>query len=158
MVKFKVDVAGALAKLRRGRELDQGELLSVMGTRLLRWVDDNFRVGGLEAPWVPVKHGGAPLQDTGTLRRSFVQARVAQDAVLVGTVNRVAPFHHFGSRPHVIRAVRARALRFVVGGRVVFAKSVQHPGLPPRRLLPTRATAELVTSQAVDASIEAHLG
>lgn len=33
-----------------------------------------------------------------------------------------------GTRPHQIRPVRAKALRFTVGGRVVFAKLVNHPG------------------------------
>lgn len=33
-----------------------------------------------------------------------------------------------GTRPHQIRPVRARALRFTVGGRVVFARLVNHPG------------------------------
>jgi len=33
-----------------------------------------------------------------------------------------------GTRPHIIRPVRARALRFQVGGRTVFAKIVYHPG------------------------------
>lgn len=34
----------------------------------------------------------------------------------------------FGSRPHVIVPVRASALRFVVDGKVVFARRVNHPG------------------------------
>lgn len=33
-----------------------------------------------------------------------------------------------GSRPHVIRARRRKALRFVVNGKVVFRRSVLHPG------------------------------
>lgn len=33
-----------------------------------------------------------------------------------------------GTRPHIIRPVRAQALRFTVGGRVVYAKVVMHPG------------------------------
>jgi hypothetical protein len=33
-----------------------------------------------------------------------------------------------GSRPHVIRARRRKALRFVVNGRVYFRRSVLHPG------------------------------
>jgi hypothetical protein len=33
-----------------------------------------------------------------------------------------------GSRPHVIRARRRKALRFVVNGKVVFARTVLHPG------------------------------
>ncbi|MEU5834468.1 hypothetical protein ABZ820_12460 [Streptomyces diacarni] len=33
-----------------------------------------------------------------------------------------------GTRPHVIRPRRAKALRFDAGGRTVFAKVVHHPG------------------------------
>ena len=33
-----------------------------------------------------------------------------------------------GARPHVIRPVKAKALRFVMDGRVVFARVVHHPG------------------------------
>jgi hypothetical protein len=40
-----------------------------------------------------------------------------------------------GSRAHVIRARRAKALRFSSNGRLVFAKSVQHPGTKPYRFL-----------------------
>lgn len=33
-----------------------------------------------------------------------------------------------GTRPHIIRPRRAKALRFQMGGRTVFAKYVRHPG------------------------------
>lgn len=33
-----------------------------------------------------------------------------------------------GTRPHIIRPRRAKALRFEVSGRVVFSKMVRHPG------------------------------
>jgi hypothetical protein len=46
--------------------------------------------------------------------------------------------HHDGTPPHVIRARRRRSLRFTVGGRVVFARSVRHPGSRGTRFL-TRA-------------------
>jgi hypothetical protein len=36
--------------------------------------------------------------------------------------------HHDGSEPHVIRPRRAKALRFVINGRVIFAARVNHPG------------------------------
>lgn len=39
---------------------------------------------------------------------------------------------HNGSGPYTIRPRRRKALRFVVGGRTVFAKSVQHPGTRAR--------------------------
>lgn len=48
---------------------------------------------------------------------------------------RYAPFIEFGTRPHVIQARRARALRFVAGGQVLFRKSVNHPGTRPYKFL-----------------------
>lgn len=42
-----------------------------------------------------------------------------------------------GTRPHTIRPVRAQALRFTVGGRVVYAKIVHHPGTQPNNFLAT---------------------
>lgn len=36
-----------------------------------------------------------------------------------------------GSRPHIIRPRSARALRFNVGGRVIYARVVHHPGTRP---------------------------
>lgn len=40
-----------------------------------------------------------------------------------------------GTRPHLIRPVRAQALRFTVGGRLVFARLVHHPGTQPNDFL-----------------------
>lgn len=44
----------------------------------------------------------------------------------------VAGFNEYGTRPHVIRPKRGKALRFQTGGRVVFARRVNHPGTPAR--------------------------
>jgi hypothetical protein len=46
-----------------------------------------------------------------------------------------------GARPHVIRPRKAKALRFVVGGKVVFARKVNHPGNKPFKFLYRAATA-----------------
>jgi hypothetical protein len=40
-----------------------------------------------------------------------------------------------GTRPHLIRPRRARALRFEVGGDVVYTKLVRHPGTRPNPFL-----------------------
>ncbi|MFF1965434.1 hypothetical protein ACFVW5_17835 [Streptomyces sp. NPDC058232] len=40
-----------------------------------------------------------------------------------------------GTRPHVIRPRRAKALRFEIGGRVVYAAYVRHPGTKPNNFL-----------------------
>jgi hypothetical protein len=45
-----------------------------------------------------------------------------------------APVHE-GARPHVIRPRNARALRFMIGERVVFARRVNHPGNAPNPFL-----------------------
>ena len=42
------------------------------------------------------------------------------------------PILESGSAAHEIFAVKARALRFVTGGKIVFAKSVSHPGIPAK--------------------------
>ncbi|MEV6565863.1 hypothetical protein [Streptomyces kronopolitis] len=41
----------------------------------------------------------------------------------------------YGTRPHVIRPRRAKALRFDSGGRTVFAAVVHHPGTKPNDFL-----------------------
>lgn len=40
-----------------------------------------------------------------------------------------------GTRPHLIRPRRAKALRFEVSGRVVYTKLVRHPGTRPNNFL-----------------------
>ncbi|MDQ0761978.1 hypothetical protein [Streptomyces canus] len=40
-----------------------------------------------------------------------------------------------GTRPHLIRPRRAKALRFEVGGEVVFTRLVRHPGTRPNNFL-----------------------
>lgn len=53
-----------------------------------------------------------------------------------------APVIEEGSRPHVIRPRRAKALRFRVGGQVVYAKIVHHPGTKAQHVL-ARAVREV---------------
>ncbi|MFH9439019.1 hypothetical protein [Streptomyces rochei] len=50
---------------------------------------------------------------------------------LEGVITCDHPATHFvlnGTRPHLIKPRRAKALRFEVDGRVVYAKIVRHPG------------------------------
>lgn len=62
----------------------------------------------------------------------YVSWRIVQGAKgLQGVVQCDHPAVRFvldGTRPHIIRARRAKALRFDMGGRTVFAKQVHHPG------------------------------
>lgn len=71
----------------------------------------------------PVKTGelARSITATATLRGPVLTVTVGSDLVQAATTNS-------GARPHTIRPRRARALRFTVRGRVVYAKSVRHPG------------------------------
>ena len=84
----------------------------------------------------------APVR-TGELRRSIKKRiDVPNLSAEIGPGVKYAIFVEMGTRPHVIRPVRARALRFEVGGEVVFAAYVHHPGTKPQPFV--RGTAEEV--------------
>lgn len=77
--------------------------------------------------------------DTGRLRASIRgQARrtwTLRPMFTVGTNVDYAEMVHDGTRPHVIRPTRKQALKFTIGGQVVFAKVVHHPGTRARPFL-----------------------
>lgn len=80
----------------------------------------------------------APV-DTGNMRRSIGQEPIRVFATRVEsgvevTANYAAAVEN-GSGPRVIRPRRKKALKFEIGGRTVFAKSVNHPGTRARPFL-----------------------
>jgi phage gpG-like protein len=48
----------------------------------------------------------------------------------IGSNVKYMGIHEFGgeTRPHLIKARNGKSLRFALGGRLIFAKSVKHPG------------------------------
>jgi len=97
-----------------------------------------------EYAYVIMRFEKAPKR-TGRLRRSIKRRKHGYTGeVTVGVP--YAAYVEFGTRPHVIRPVRARALRFKVGGDVVFAKLVHHPGTKPNPFM--RRTAERTLKHA----------
>lgn len=79
--------------------------------------------------------------DTGLLRSTIrIERGAGYRDIVAGRTGqtRYTGWHHDGTTAHVIRPRRAKALRFVVGGRVVFAAKVQHPGSRGTKFL-TRA-------------------
>lgn len=48
---------------------------------------------------------------------------------------KIIQFMEAGTRPHPIVPVAAQALRFMVAGKAVFAKSVMHPGTKPYKMI-----------------------
>jgi len=72
---------------------------------------------------------------TGRMANSAKMTMRARRTSIVGTVT-VSPKYtlpvHNGSRPHIIRARKKRALKFHGRHGVVIVKSVKHPGTRPR--------------------------
>lgn len=86
---------------------------------------------------------------TGRLRDSIVASVTATPRGVMARVGTDLPYaaiQEFGGEtlPHEIRARKAQALAFLLGGNRVFVRSVQHPGshLPERSFLRT-ALAEM---------------
>ena len=73
---------------------------------------------------------------TGAMERSLTKKRVT-DGWVIGHDPRVAPyaqFVHDGTRPHLIKPKPGngkKSLRWAIGGRFIFARSVKHPGTKP---------------------------
>lgn len=69
--------------------------------------------------------------ETGALRASIhVQHRRDSRGqfVRIGSPLPYAFYHHRGTSPHLIRPDKAGMLKFVKGGRVMYAHVVKHPG------------------------------
>ena len=144
-------------------------ILTAIGGRFMSYVDESFRTRG-RGTWSPLspltllmrKHGGgAPLQDSGRYKQSFVQETDNQSYVEVGTNLKIesglllGAIHEFGTGPYTIRVKRAKTLaaQTRAGSWVFFGKEVHHPGIPARPVLPTKAVAERLVQQTLDAML-----
>lgn len=70
--------------------------------------------------------GGTPV-DSGKLLAANRFSRSSNVVTIENQKDYAAPVHE-GSRPHKIVPKKAKALKFNMGGKVIFAKSVWHPG------------------------------
>lgn len=85
---------------------------------------------------------------TGRLKRSIRRrVNLARLEAEVGPTVPYAIYVELGTRPHIIRPVRASALRFEVEGQIVFAKLVRHPGTRPQPFI-------WETAEAVEREVE----
>lgn len=87
------------------------------------------------------KLSGQVLQRrTGTLSRSIFGVASESGGTVYGKVgSRGVPYadiwENTGSKAHTIEAINAKALRFEIGGKVIFAKRVNIPQQAPRPFL-----------------------
>lgn len=75
---------------------------------------------------------------SGALRRSLYtkHARTVRGQYIqVGSNLNYALVHHEGAKPHTMTMPQGRIMRFNAGGRVVYARRVNHPGFRGRKYL-----------------------
>ena len=100
---------------------------------------------------------------TGTLRRSIGHTIDDTGSAITGQVStpvKYAPLHEFGGtvKARIVEAKRAKALRFQVGGKTVFAKRVSIPAVKfPERSFMRNALADLAleTTRALQHAADA---
>ena len=81
---------------------------------------------------------------TGRLKQS-IRKRVELRRAVIGPAVPYAVYVEYGTGPHEILPIHARALRFEVEGRIVFAARVWHPGTRPQPFV--RETAEQIREE-----------
>lgn len=130
--------------------------LKQIGITMIASVDKNFEYEGRPVRWAPLsamtlamrrnrnKASAKILQDTGNLRRSITyDIREDGEAVAIGTSVPYAAIHQYGGKIRIpartIVPKKAKALRFIVNGKEVFAKSAKQKArtvtIPQRKFL-----------------------
>lgn len=110
--------------------------------------DENFEQQG-RPKWAPLHPGYAALvagrgkmlnRSGASGLKGSIQTEFDNDGASIGTNKVYGAIHQIGGKtaPHTITPVSRNALRFTLGGRVVLAKKVNHPGskIPARPYLP----------------------
>lgn len=140
MISVVIQDQQVLAAFRRLLENSRDPTPANAGiaARMLAAVEDNFRAEGRPEPWKPLHHStiaarvkagraGKILQRTSHMARSILPFH-SQNMAGVGTNVPYAVFMNNGTRAHIIKARKRRAL--LIGDR--FFKKVNHPGTVPR--------------------------
>lgn len=88
--------------------------------------------------------------DTGRLRASLhgnlSRTWTLRPQYTISTDVEYAPFVHDGTAPHTIRPRNAQVLRFMINGRVQYARVVHHPGTRVRPFI-ERAVREVTAGR-----------
>lgn len=159
-VKYQ-ETSKALRKL--GVALNNNAFLNALGLRWIQWINENIRRGGTP-PWPRMSDNTVfvnPRRSSNRnfssrfesrLRQSFVHV-VFNNTVTVGTRLQYADYADQGTRPHKIMPRVKTVLRFRTRSGTVFAQEVDHPGTPPRPLVPTKAVAEKMAFDLLNAYV-----
>lgn len=117
-----------------------------------------FQRGGYQTDesrggWKPRKStdsGRALLVKTGALRRDIDVQSISKDRIVIGT-NRVpyAAVHNEGGDVPTRYPRRRKALKFTIGGRTIFAKSVKGFKMPKRQFIGESETLNNTNTETI---------
>jgi hypothetical protein len=110
--------------------------------RLARLIDNFFAMSAEELQRQVMAN--APMR-TGELIKSIGIVKLGEAHYAVGSPLEYALYQEVGTRPHMIYPRVAEVLAFEVGGQIVFARYVRHPGFPGRRYF-AKAVGEYLRS------------
>ncbi|MGH8326615.1 MAG: phage virion morphogenesis protein [Steroidobacteraceae bacterium] len=159
-ITYRFEDRAAVAAIERLIALRM-QVMRPIGIALVQTTQERFRAARdpFGQPWAPlnpayaaVKRGPGILRERGMLMRSITY-RAGVDEVEVGSNRRYAAIHQFGG---TIVPKSARALRFRLGRRVVYARAVTIPQRPYLGFGPEDRRAVLeVLEEAVQTALEA---
>lgn len=151
-ISLNVEIKDAeLKKLLKQMELrsqNLGPLFKKFAIIMTRSFADNFRQEGRPRKWKALapntianrrKGSKRILQDKGLLRQSVLAKsgtgnirKITKDSLTMGTRQKTAAFHQWGTKPYTIVPRSKKVLSFMTTSGRVFVKKVNHPGLVPR--------------------------
>jgi len=134
-INADVDIGrfNALIAIMRRNSVNTRPVMAAVGNLVVKSVRQNFREEGRPDKWQQSrKPKGRTLLGTGALMKG-IHYELDNDgtAVTVKTgPQKYAAIHQFGGNTgaHDIVARNRKALRFTVGGMILYRKSVHHPG------------------------------
>lgn len=133
-VKLEGDWSKLQSSLHRLNRVNFTALHKEIGEHVVSSTQERFKTGTgpdgqkWETSIRVKKEGGTTLRDTSRLRNS-ITCRARPDRAEIGTNDRRARIHQYGG---IIRARKAKALRFQIGGSGIWAvkKQVKIPARP----------------------------
>lgn len=161
-ISIKVDGTVFRQKMKQlGVDVEPKKTLKLIGEAWRGEIDRTFKRGGRpEGKWKPLAAstiagrrgggGGAQiLRDTGELMQSFSVKKLTRKFIVVGSNLPRAGWHQDGTRPYTILPKSGKVLRWIGPDGPVFAKKVNHPGLPARPMLPSERTGAKIADKVL---------
>lgn len=128
---------------------DTKSIHSAIGLGLVSLAKRAFNDAGKRpASWAPKKDGTpSRLRKSGTLAKSIRVTEATSRGTTIGSDRKYAAIHQLGGKTpaRTIRARNGAALKFAMGGRIIYRRSVRHPGskIPARPFLPFYSSGKL---------------